>query len=93
MKTFNHVGLDPIELCATMVEGKRLYATPEGDRFPSVTTVINSNAKKKQSIARWRERVGKDKADNICAKCGFNLVSLLTSSEETLKTRALLSKR
>ena len=29
MKTFNHVGLDPIELCATMVEGKRLYATPE----------------------------------------------------------------
>ena len=68
MKTFNHVGLDPIELCATMVEGKRLYATPEGDRFPSVTTVINSNAKKKQSIARWRERVGKDKADNICAR-------------------------
>ena len=42
MKTFNHVGLDPIELCATMVEGKRLYATPEGDRFPSVTTVTVS---------------------------------------------------
>ena len=52
MKTFNHVGLDPIELCATMVDGNRLYATPEVDMFPSVTTVINSNAKKKQSIAR-----------------------------------------
>ena len=40
MKLYNHMGLDPIELCATMVEGKRLYTTPEGDRFPSVTTVI-----------------------------------------------------
>ena len=68
MKTFNHIGLDPIELCATMVEGKRVYSTPEGDRFPSVTTVISNNAKKKQAIARWRERVGKEKADNVTAR-------------------------
>ena len=50
MKTFNHVGLDPIELCATMVEGKRLYATPEGDRFPSVTTVIIVTQKRNNQL-------------------------------------------
>ena len=63
MKLYNHMGLDPIELCATMVEGKRLYTTPEGDRFPSVTTVISNNAAKKANIARWRKRVGEEKAN------------------------------
>ena len=36
-----------------MVEGKRMYRTPEGYKFPSVTTVISNNAAK-ANIARWR---------------------------------------
>ena len=58
MKLFNHVGgIDPIEMSAEMVNGKRMYLTPEGYKFPSVTTVISNNAKKKANIARWRARV------------------------------------
>ena len=57
---FNHVSeLDPIE----MVEGKRMYRTPEGYKFPSVTTVISNNSVKKANIARWRKRVGEEKAN------------------------------
>jgi len=64
MKLFNHVGgIEPIEMVAEMVEGKRLYLTPEGSKFPSVTTVISNNAKKMAGIARWRARVG-EKAAN-----------------------------
>lgn len=64
MKLFNHVGgIEPIEMSAEMVEGKRLYLTPEGMKFPSVTTVIGNNAKKMAGIARWRARVG-EKAAN-----------------------------
>ena len=48
-----------------MVEGKRLYFTPEGNKYPSVTTVISNNAKKAKAIARWRKNVGEEKANNI----------------------------
>ena len=61
---FNHVSeLDPIEMVAEMVEGKRMYRTHEGYKFPSVTTVISNNAAKKANIARWRKRVGEEKAN------------------------------
>ena len=64
MMLFNHVSeLDPIEMVAEMVEGKRMYRTPEGYKFPSVTTVISNNASKKANIARWRKRVGEEKAN------------------------------
>ena len=65
MKLFNHVGLDPIEMSAEMVDGKRMYLTPEGFKFPSVTTVISNNKEKMAGIARWRARVGEEKANNI----------------------------
>jgi len=68
MKLFNHVGLDPIEMSAEMVDGKRVYLTPTGDKFPSVTTVISNNKEKKAGIARWRARVGEQKANNISAR-------------------------
>ena len=64
MMLFNHVSeLDPIEMVAEMVEGKRMHRTPEGYKFPSVTTVISNNAAKKANIARWRKRVGEEKAN------------------------------
>ena len=63
MKLFNHVGLDPIEMVAEMVDGKRMYMTPEGFKFPSVTTVISNNKKKLAGIAKWRARVGETKAN------------------------------
>ena len=68
MKLFNHVGLDPIEMSAEMVDGKRVYLTPEGFKFPSVTTVISNNKEKKAGIARWRARVGEQKANNISTR-------------------------
>jgi len=68
MKLFNHVGgLTPIELDAVMVDGKRLYPTAHGN-FASVTTVISSNKEKMAGIARWRERVGEEKANNISSR-------------------------
>tara|TARA_B100000287_G_scaffold340283_1_gene326679 strand:- start:655 stop:1296 length:642 start_codon:yes stop_codon:yes gene_type:complete len=52
-------------MTAEMVEGKRVYLTPEGKKYPSVTTVISSNPKKAKAIARWRKNVGEEKANNI----------------------------
>jgi len=62
MKTFDHVGIEPIEMDTVTIDGKRYYVTPTGNRYPSITTVISNNSKKQAGLAKWRQRVGKDKA-------------------------------
>jgi len=69
MKLFNHVGeIEPIEMSAEMVDGKRMYLTPTGDKFPSVTTVISNNKEKMAGIAKWRARVGEKAANAKSAR-------------------------
>lgn len=69
MKLFNHIGdLIPVEMTAEMIDGKRVYSTPSGHQYPSITTVIGNNAKKQAGLAKWRARVGKEKAANISAR-------------------------
>ena len=65
---FTHKELVPLDMKAEMVEGKRLYLTPSGNHYPSVTTVISNNSKKQKSLARWRKRVGKEKAAAISSR-------------------------
>ena len=51
------------ELEATTTKSGRLYKTPEGDEFPSVTTVLGYRGK--ESILAWRQRVGEEEANRI----------------------------
>lgn len=44
-------------------DGKRLYVTESGDRYPSVTTALSYLSAK--SIRQWKERVGYDVANKI----------------------------
>ena len=60
--------INPIVMDAKMVEGRRLYATPSGHNYPSITTVISNNPAKKAGIAKWRARIGNAKADAICKR-------------------------
>ena len=48
----------------TTAEG-RVYETPEGNCYPSVTTVLGNRPEKKKSLAEWRKRVGEKKATEI----------------------------
>ena len=45
------------------VNGKRLYETPDGSFYPSVTTITGQMTKK--AITEWRQRVGEKKANEI----------------------------
>ena len=68
MKLFDHVaGLTPIEMSTTMIDGRRYYLTPTGNKYKSVTTVISNNPEKKAGIQRWRNRVGVEEANKISA--------------------------
>ena len=46
------------------VNGKRLYATPDGNAVASVTTILDATKDKSHLIA-WRRRVGETKASEI----------------------------
>jgi genome maintenance exonuclease 1 len=46
------------------VEGRRLYATPDGNAVASVTTILDATKDKTHLIA-WKKRVGEQKAQEI----------------------------
>jgi genome maintenance exonuclease 1 len=66
---FNHVGFGlgnqpkPLLERVTAADGRRVYNTPTGKRYPSVTTVLAE--KNKQVIVDWRKRIGADQANTI----------------------------
>ena len=68
MRKFNHVGFGrgqavPELEQITNKDGDRVYATPTGQRYPSVTTVLGQvNA---AAIKDWRDRIGAELAKQI----------------------------
>ena len=63
MKTFNHVPVTLQDIKARNKDGTRLYETPDGNFYPSVTTVLS--IRNKQGLHEWRKRVGNDVANYI----------------------------
>ena len=63
---FNHVPVKLPQLTATNKDGIRLYETPEGDLYPSITTVLS--IRKKEGLTEWRKRVGNDVANYVSGK-------------------------
>ena len=41
MKKFNHVPVDLQDIKARNKDGTRLYETPDGNMYPSITTVLS----------------------------------------------------
>ena len=60
---FNHVPVKLQPITATTIDGMRLYETPEGNKYPSITTVLS--VRSKQGLAEWRKRVGNEVANHI----------------------------
>ena len=60
---FNHVPVELPTISATNKDGVRLYETPEGNKYPSITTVLS--VRNKQGLMEWRKRVGNEVANHI----------------------------
>ena len=65
MKTFDHVKLheELPEIHTETINKKRYYVTPEGNKYPSITTVLSG--RNKEGLVRWRQNVGNDVANQI----------------------------
>lgn len=78
---FKHEFLPPYELPAEVIDGKRYYTTPTGEKYPSVTTVL-SDILDKTGLEKWRKRVGEEEANRIAAR----------AADRGTKVHALLEK-
>ena len=63
---FKHIETNLPELTTKTINRKRYYITPEGNEYPSITTVLSNRGK--EGLYEWRKRVGDDVANYISQK-------------------------
>lgn len=61
--TFHHIVHDIPKLVRVDTENGRLYQTPSGRAYPSVTSVLSILGKRE--IMEWRKRVGEEEANRV----------------------------
>lgn len=61
---FNHVNVGELPTVTTeTIDRKRFYVTPEGNKYPSITTVLG--VRKNKELFEWRQKVGEEVAGYI----------------------------
>lgn len=70
------------------VDGRRLYATPDGRKLPSVTTILEATKpeEKKQALQNWRNRVGHAQAQAITTEAANRGTRMHKYLEDYTKT-------
>lgn len=70
-KTYRHcpVDLGYSSLGDASTPSHRIYVTPKGNRYPSITTVLGSLPK--DALLAWQKRVGKEEADRVLRHAGI----------------------
>ena len=86
MKKFNHLRQSPglsFNIQHESRNGKRFYATPAGELYPSITSILGEFSK--ASILEWRKRVGETEANKISGKASRRGTSLHSVCEAYIK--------
>ena len=83
---FNYVPINRVD-----VNGSRRYATPDGEKLPSVTTILTATTpeEKKQALNEWRKRVGHVKAQAITTEAANRGTRMHKFIEDYIKTGKL----
>ena len=73
------------------VNGRRLYATPDGNRLPSVTTILDAtkSEESKRALQNWRNRVGHEQAQQITTEAANRGTRMHTYLEQYVKEGAI----
>lgn len=74
-----------------VVDGKRHYVTPTGQRVPSVTTILDKTkpAESREALARWKAAVGEKKAQEITSEAAGRGTRMHKYLEDHIKGVAL----
>ena len=86
MKHFNHIDAPVLqELIAETTDSGRVYNTPDGNAYPSVTTVLSEYSK--AGIIAWRKRVGEEEANKISTQAATRGTSIHQICEDYLNNK------
>jgi len=80
----NFIPYDYPTLTRETLNGSRVYATPDGRKYPSVTTVTGFSTRK--SIEAWRKRVGEEEANKISSRAARRGTDVHQLCEDYLRT-------
>lgn len=82
---------DYAPLSRESVNGRRLYATPDGERLPSVTTILDATKpeEKRAALQAWRNRVGHEQAQQITTEAANRGTLMHTYLEHYVRTGEL----
>lgn len=87
MNKFNHVehGILLPEMIKETTSSGRKYFTPEGNAYPSVTTVLSIVGKRE--LMEWRKRVGEEEANRISRQASSRGTSVHKMCEDYLNNK------
>lgn len=80
---FNYVSIN-----RETINGERRYATPDGEKLPSVTTILSATAPKEklEKLNEWRNRVGHKRAQEITTEAAGRGTRMHKWLEDYVKT-------
>jgi genome maintenance exonuclease 1 len=83
---FNYISINK-----ETINGERRYATPDGEKLPSVTTILSATAPKEklEKLNEWRKRVGHKKAQEITTEAAGRGTRMHKWIEDYIKTGAI----
>lgn len=85
---FNYPSINRV----TTSEGRR-YSTPDGEKLPSVTTILDAtkSEESKKALYEWRKRVGEQKAKEITLEASSRGTRMHKFLEDYIKTGEISS--
>lgn len=81
MKTFIHHDIPKLKRIDS--EAGRVYETPNGKKYPSVTSVVSLESK--DAINEWRKKVGPEQANKVMTRASKRGTAIHTLCEDYLK--------
>jgi genome maintenance exonuclease 1 len=80
---YNYIPMSRVE-----IDGKRRYATPDGEELPSVTTILDAtkSEESKKALNEWRKRMGPAKAQAITTEAAGRGTRMHKWLENYIKT-------
>ena len=84
---FKHVQMEHVlpELKSVTTQKGRTYVTPEGRKYPSITTVLGERSK--AGIIEWRKKVGEEAANKISTQASVRGTAVHQLAEDYLNNK------